>query len=260
MVEDNRFNRQIAKTFLSQAHVQVTEAENGAVAVELARHRRFDLILMDIQMPVMDGYAATALLRRQLELTTPIVALTANAINGERDKCLAAGMSGYLSKPFKEEELLKTVSKWTLPPAADPDPDRAPVPVAPPVAAPPAADAPLYAVTELLEIGQGDQEFVTFMLETFVESCEEARLALAEALTLGDVRRLKTVAHTLRPGLKHLCSLHLLPPVEALDQWVGSFELTTLRPLVEIINQLLHELIIQIRLDMRDAAGVVLGA
>ncbi|MGI4820700.1 MAG: ATP-binding protein, partial [Janthinobacterium lividum] len=106
LVEDNLFNRQIARSFLKHAHVQVTEAEHGALAVELAQHQKFDLILMDVQMPVMDGYAATAILRQQLGLTTPIIALTANAIAGEREKCLAAGMNGYLAKPFQEKQLL----------------------------------------------------------------------------------------------------------------------------------------------------------
>lgn len=140
LVEDNRFNRQIAKTFLNHAHVQVTEAEHGAEAVELAQYHRFDLILMDIQMPVMDGYAATALLRQQLGLGTPIVALTANAVKGEREKCLAAGMNGYLTKPFKEDELLKIVGEWALRPiaaaetvemAAEPGFLRAPAPPRP---------------------------------------------------------------------------------------------------------------------------------
>ena len=225
-------------------------------------------------MPVMDGYAATALLRRQLELSTPIVALTANAINGEREKCLAAGMNGYLTKPFKEEELLKMVSKWALPATAVPPPEAslaepaapvaapvaepaaaiaAPAPVAAPAAAvaaqTAAAVAPLYHTDELLQIGQGDQEFVAFMLTTFVESCEEARQALAEGLHDGDVKQLKTVAHTLRPGLRHLGALHVLPPVEALDQWAGGFEAAALAPLVAVISQLLGEVVAQIMLD-----------
>ncbi|WP_375416500.1 response regulator [uncultured Hymenobacter sp.] len=259
LVEDNRFNRQIAKTFLNQAHVQVTEAENGAVAVELARHQRFDLILMDIQMPVMDGYAATALLRQQLELTTPIVALTANAIKGEREKCLAAGMSGYLAKPFKEEELLKTVSKWVLPLTEEaplPAPSRrAPLPAAPPAApAPPAPAAapPLYQTVELLEVGQGDLDFVAFMLATFVEGCEDALHKLAQGMQEADIKQVKTAAHTLRPSLIHLRALHLLPPVETLDRWEGSFQPEALHPLVESVSQLLRELIAQIKLDTKE--------
>ena len=251
LVEDNRFNRQIAKTFLNHAHVQVTEAEHGAIAVELARHTRFDLILMDIQMPVMDGYAATALLRQQLGLATPIIALTANAVKGEREKCLAAGMDGYLAKPFKEEELLKVVSEWTMAPAPATGPVAETEAVADwqPAAPPAAAGTRLYAVDELLAVGQDDQNFVAFMLETFVESCEEAAQNLSQGMREGDLTLLKTTAHTLRPSLTHLRALHLLPPVAALDQWQGAFEATALQPIVDSISQQLHEVVAQIKLD-----------
>ncbi|HEX8504982.1 MAG TPA: response regulator [Hymenobacter sp.] len=254
LVEDNRFNRQIAKTFLAHAHVQVTEAEHGAEAVELVRYRRFDLILMDIQMPVMDGYAATALLRQQMGLTTPIVALTANAVKGEREKCLAAGMNGYLTKPFKEEELLKIVGEWTLlQPVAvaelEASAEESGFLLAP---APPAmpAEMKLYGVEELLKVGQGDPAFVAFMLETFVESCEEAIEGLNQGMLTGDLVLLKTTSHTLLPNLTHLQAGHLLGPVETLDQWQGSFKQEVLQPLVDSIILLLREVVTQIKLDM----------
>jgi signal transduction histidine kinase/ActR/RegA family two-component response regulator len=253
LVEDNRFNRQIAKTFLSHAHVQVTEAEHGAEAVELAQHQRFDLILMDIQMPVMDGYAATALLRQQLGLGTPIVALTANAVKGEREKCLAAGMNGYLTKPFKEDELLKIVGEWALmqkPVEIEETPIitvpsfllNPPVPLA-------AGEVKLYTVDELLIAGQGDLEFVAFMLETFVESCEEAIKGLIQGMDEGSMMILKATAHTLWPNLVHLGAMHLLPSVEVLDQWQGSFQPDLLKPLVDTIVLMLREITAQIRLD-----------
>ncbi|QKG52358.1 response regulator [Hymenobacter sp. BRD67] len=249
LVEDNRFNRQIAKTFLSHAHMHVTEAEHGAEAVELAQEQVFDLVLMDIQMPVMDGYAATALLRLQLGLSTPIVALTANAIKGEREKCLAAGMDGYLAKPFKEEELLKMVSEWVL---QQPQPNSAAAEPAPSVAP---DGAPVggkrYAVDELLEIGQDDLEFVAFMLKTFAESCEEAVQSLNQGMLDEDITLLKTTAHTLHPSLVHLRALHLVPPVLALDKWAGPFQADTLQPLVEKISLLLTEVVAEIRHDMQ---------
>jgi signal transduction histidine kinase/ActR/RegA family two-component response regulator len=253
LVEDNRFNRQIAKTFLSHAQVQVTEAEHGAIAVELAQHTRFDLILMDIQMPVMDGYAATALLRQQLGLSTPIVALTANAVKGEREKCLSAGMNGYLAKPFKEEELLRVVGDWTLTmplPALDLASEPTSDFLLPPTEPAEAPTVKLYAVEDLLEAGQGDLEFVSFMLETFVESCEEAMKSLALGMQEENITILKTTAHTLKPNLVHLHALNLLPPVEALDQWQGPFEAEGLKLLVDSIRLLLLDVVAQIRLDM----------
>ena len=268
LVEDNRFNRQIAKTFLDHAFVDVTEAENGAVAVELAKTQDFDLVLMDIQMPVMDGYAATALLRQQLGLSVPIVALTANAIKGEREKCLDAGMDDYLTKPFREDELLRKVSRWVLSPAESaPPPAVAPVPeTAPPAAAEPApaagpaaATAPLYQTDELLHVGQGDLGFVRFMLETFVESCDEAIAGFAQAVRAADVRQLRATAHTLRPNLTHLRALHILPPVELLDKWPEPFELAAVQPVVAEATGLLAAVSARIGADLA-ATGIVPAA
>ena len=114
LVEDNLFNRVLATSFLTNAGMSVTEATNGEAAVELARTQAFDLILMDVQMPIKNGYEATRILRQELGLTVPIIALTANAITGERAKCLAAGMTDYLTKPFQEFSLLKMVYEWAV--------------------------------------------------------------------------------------------------------------------------------------------------
>ncbi|MBF9222180.1 PAS domain-containing hybrid sensor histidine kinase/response regulator [Hymenobacter ruricola] len=116
LVEDNVFNRMLASIFLVNAELTVTEAGNGQVAVDLLREHAYDLILMDVQMPVMNGYEATAIARQELGLTVPIIALTANAVEGERAKCLAAGMNDYLTKPFQEASLVKMVYDWVLGP------------------------------------------------------------------------------------------------------------------------------------------------
>ena len=108
LVEDGADNQRLLRMQLGDAGASVTSALNGQVAVDLATAQAFDLILMDMQMPIMDGYAATRELRR-LGVTTPIIALTAHAMAEDRDKCLAAGCTGYLSKPVDEDRLLRTV-------------------------------------------------------------------------------------------------------------------------------------------------------
>ena len=252
LVEDNLFNRQIAKSFMTQADMLVTEAEHGAQAVELAQQHDFDLILMDVQMPVMDGYAATAVLRQRLRLPTPIVALTANAISGEREKCLAAGMNGYLAKPFQETQLLQTLLDWLLPaptPLAEPQaPLAAPAPPAPARR----ADADLYSIDDLLRAGQGDPDFVLFMLQTFVESCEEAVQDLHRGLREADLTLLRGTAHTLKPSLQHLNAWQALPLVERIDRWTEAFASEPLRVLVETVELLLREVLAQIARDLRE--------
>ena len=109
LVDDGETNRRFVRLALKQTGVEIVEAENGEQAVSQIATQNFDLVLMDMQMPVMDGYTATQVLREQ-GITIPIIALTANAIVGDKKKCLAAGCTGYLSKPIKHDLLLQTVA------------------------------------------------------------------------------------------------------------------------------------------------------
>jgi len=111
LVEDGETNRRLIQLILGEAGVQVTTAENGRLGVERAEHEDYDVILMDMQMPVMDGYQASTRIR-QLGLATPIVALTAHAMKGDREKCLQAGCSDYLTKPIRAEALLKCLRRY----------------------------------------------------------------------------------------------------------------------------------------------------
>ena len=111
LVEDNKVNRLIANTILSQYGIEVTEAINGELAVEILRKSSFDIVLMDIQMPVMDGITATIMIRKEINTTLPIIALTAHALQSEQQRCREAGMNDFLSKPFNEVKLLETILK-----------------------------------------------------------------------------------------------------------------------------------------------------
>ncbi len=137
LAEDNPINREIAKAMLSSLNCEVLIAENGKEALERTLTQRIDLILMDCQMPEMDGFEATSAIRqaeRQAEgyaerggelskdatqvQRVPIIALTANAMQGDRERCLAAGMDDYLSKPFSKAQLRQTLARWSAEVAA----------------------------------------------------------------------------------------------------------------------------------------------
>ena len=252
LVEDNEFNRLMAKTFLLNAHIKVTEAENGEAAIDCVRHHAFDLILMDVQMPVMDGFKATRYLRQELGLTIPVIALTASAISGEKEKCLAAGMDDYLAKPFYEDELLQMVYDWVLRPLASPLPASA-VPVPLPIIAP-----QLYNLAVLLEMSQGDQKFVASMLQTFINSTRSALRDLHEALAVGNMDGLHATAHKMRPSLRHLQIQPVTVLMDALDNWNAPFSYDDLQPLVEAADLLLREVIIEMsaELEARRVSGV----
>lgn len=109
LVEDNKINQFLALTILEKWKMEVTIADNGKIAIEKIKDQEFDVVLMDMQMPVMGGIEATQIIRKELKLDVPIIALTANAIKGIDKECLDAGMNDYISKPFNHSELFNKI-------------------------------------------------------------------------------------------------------------------------------------------------------
>lgn len=109
LVEDNQMNRMVVKMTLKPYHCQIVEAENGEVALEILEKQSFDVILMDLQMPVKDGLETTNEIRTRLKIQTPIIALTANALKNTIDQCMALGMDAYITKPFDKSTLLQGI-------------------------------------------------------------------------------------------------------------------------------------------------------
>jgi len=111
VVEDNEVNQFLAKMILQEWGANVETAQDGIEAIEKLKAQSFDIILMDLQMPNMDGIAAMEVIRKNMHLSTPVIALTANAVDGERVRCIAAGMQGYLSKPFEHKALYEEICR-----------------------------------------------------------------------------------------------------------------------------------------------------
>jgi PAS domain S-box-containing protein len=119
LVEDNEVNREVALALLGSVGIDVSMAGNGQEALEMVERQDFDAVLMDCQMPVMDGYAATRALRRQPQRQSlPIIAMTANAMVGDRDAALAAGMNDHIAKPINVDEMFATLARWISPATA----------------------------------------------------------------------------------------------------------------------------------------------
>ncbi|GGA88408.1 hypothetical protein GCM10011369_33200 [Neiella marina] len=114
LVEDNELNQELAMDLLQNAKIKVDLAENGEIAIDKVRQNDYDGVLMDIQMPVMDGYTATAKIR-EFDQQQIIIAMTANAMSGDREKVLATGMNDYISKPIKVSNMFSTMAKWIHP-------------------------------------------------------------------------------------------------------------------------------------------------
>ncbi|WP_339660609.1 response regulator [uncultured Polaribacter sp.] len=112
VVDDNIMNRMVANIILQEFNVLVFEAADGQEAVSFLQNNPCDLILMDLQMPVLDGYKASEIIRKELNLDIPIIALTASDIEEDKEKCFEVGMNDYLYKPFDKKQFLQIICNW----------------------------------------------------------------------------------------------------------------------------------------------------
>ncbi|WP_237051532.1 PAS domain S-box protein [Magnetospirillum sp. ME-1] len=198
LVEDNDFNQQVATELLADGGVVVEIAENGAVAVEKVRNGSYDVVLMDMQMPVMDGITATREIRKMGHTDLPIIAMTANAMQADRDRCLEAGMNDHLAKPIDPDEMFAALLKWRRVAAA---PSPAPSPAAPP-APPPAGDVPTdipgLDTNAGLKRVRGKRPLYLDMLRKFAAGQRNAADEIGAALAAGDSATAERIAHTLK--------------------------------------------------------------
>ncbi|GAB2838277.1 PAS domain-containing hybrid sensor histidine kinase/response regulator [Ferruginibacter profundus] len=194
VTDDNEMNQLVAATILQNFGAAITAAFNGAEAIEKIKETAFDIVLMDVQMPVMDGIEATKIIRETISTTLPIIALTAFAINGDNQKCIAAGMNDYLSKPFEESQLLNIISKW-LGKSLQNEKNRPEIT---------GKEDVLYDLSKLNEIARGNKIFVDKMINLFIEqipvSVEEIQAAYLEK-NFGAIKR---VAHRIKPSIDNM--------------------------------------------------------
>ena len=202
LVEDNEMNQQIATELLQDAGFFVDIAENGQQGIDKVKQNTYELVLMDMQMPVMDGVTATQEIRKLPNLASlPIVAMTANAMAQDRDRCLAAGMNDHLPKPIEPDDLWATLRKWIKPGLVS-GPIRTVKPMTPPPT--PTTDDELFNDIEGLDtrIGlrrvQGKQSLYLTMLRNFVDKQTTTPDDIREALDHGDITTAERQAHTLK--------------------------------------------------------------
>jgi two-component system, sensor histidine kinase and response regulator len=196
VAEDNLLNQQIAQELLTDEGFKVTIANNGKEAVDLVNNEDFDVVLMDMQMPEMDGLEATMKIRETFASDTlPILAMTANASEEDRDKCLKAGMDAHITKPIDPEVLMSELCKWITPKDIDEK-----------VQEPPKKAQSNNAIVAIdgidikaaLRVVAGKQSLLNKMLTTFVADQSQATDAIKDALQNKDNELAKRLAHTLK--------------------------------------------------------------
>jgi signal transduction histidine kinase/DNA-binding response OmpR family regulator len=242
--EDNKMNQLLLQYIFKQWNVNYTLAQNGAEAIEILKNEQFNLLLLDIQMPVMDGYTTAKWIRNELKSDIPIIAMTAFVLQAEKDKCFASGMNEYLPKPLNETKLKQLLVKYLAADSITINTDTA-------VAG--TNDVNAYVSLSYLKDTFGDNsEFISNILKLFIKEYPKDINLLSAATNNKDVKQLKALAHNTKstttsvnrqpPQLK---SLQLLEET-SLEQPDWDAVATEIKNLIEskqtVINQA-HEVL-----------------
>jgi two-component system, sensor histidine kinase and response regulator len=219
LVEDNPVNQRVAQRTLQNLAAEVTIANNGAEALERVAAASFDVILMDCQMPVMDGFTATRRIR-ELESSRgskrlPIIALTANVMSEDRENCIAAGMDAHLGKPIEPAQLIEALSRFLKARASAPPIDR----------------EALRALTG------GDAEFERELAETFVSSGDQCLAEIMAALSVSDFDTVRKRAHSLKGASANIHARDLSQAASSLEDAVRENSIPAIGALVADLTE-----------------------
>ena len=205
LVEDDRTNQAVARGILTQIGIEVDVADDGMEAIRMIQGKEYQAVLMDMQMPGMDGLTATRIIRQKHRMDLPIIAMTANAMSEHQDACLAAGMDDFVSKPFVPKTLYTVLQKWIAPRSAVPDtalPKAEPGESVHPSSA--MNDDPIdFAAQEALRDALGEEVIAEFMAEFLMEM--ETRIQkLVDAALRNHAKDAADVAHSLKGAAANL--------------------------------------------------------
>ncbi|MDI1232731.1 MAG: PAS domain S-box protein [bacterium] len=237
LVEDNDMNRMIALKSLQAFGCKVTEATDGLMAIHLLRSESFDFILMDIQMPKMDGIETTKFIRNELNLITPIIALTANVFKSDIDLYLSVGMNEYVTKPYEEENLFTAIVKSLKLKNKKNDIEKFFYP-----------DRKLYDLVKLYEMSRGDDQFVLKMVKLFIEQTPIAIIELKRAFYNKDLSRIGKIAHRIKPSIEIMGmdnGLKLIAEIQ-LQLLESKLDINTTEGLVLELEQMIEQVILKL--------------
>jgi two-component system, sensor histidine kinase and response regulator len=225
VVEDNALNREVAAGLLAGLGITPAFAHDGLQALESLRRERFDVVLMDVQMPVMDGITATRRMRADPALRdVPVIAMTASVLEGDRDTCLAAGMNAVVTKPVDPDDLARALLRWVTAPrsgaggAGGAGGDRAtePTPTADPLAA--LRDLDLLDLERGLRFTRQSDALYLDLMRGFLDEERDLPARLGSARAAGDHTLAERLAHTIRGLASGLGTVELAATAEALER------------------------------------------
>jgi CheY-like chemotaxis protein/HPt (histidine-containing phosphotransfer) domain-containing protein/two-component sensor histidine kinase len=224
VVEDNKMNQKLIQHLLEQWKIDFDIAPNGVEAIKILRQKanEYAMVLMDIQMPEMDGYSATEQIRYDLGLKIPIIAMTAHALAGEREKCLGAGMDDYISKPLGEEQLYKLINKYAQSNST--------------------INASVLDLEYLKRLSKGDKVFEANMIRSFSMQMPEELNKLKASILNKDYQQIKDIAHNMKSTISYMGLNQLIPLLQHIENECekenGSIRITENFTLIDATCQL----------------------
>ena len=246
LAEDNRVNQEVVLSMLEMLGCHCELAVNGHQVLAALEQREFDIVLMDCQMPEMDGFGATAAIRRRERQSpgrhVPIIAVTANVMEGDREQCLQAGMDDYLSKPFTRRQLLEVLQRWCRDPSA---------------AGEAGADGPapeytldpqsLHKIRSLQQPGKPD--LLGRLIDLYLSDCPGIMNALRSAIDSGNAEQVRQHAHRMRSGSASLGALRLAGLCSELEQLGRSAELDAAMRLLQQVEAEFRRVVVALQAE-----------
>lgn len=244
LVEDNEINRELAIELLAIHGIAVETAVNGREGIALATTKQFDLVLMDIQMPEMDGLTATRLIRNNERLRDlPIIAMTAHAMSGDREKSLAAGMNGHITKPIDPQKLMETLNRWLVNKSIQESPRKLTAIPQEPVQR--AANhhipkqLPPFDIPDALSRANGNAPLLRTLLLMFRDNYANAALDLRRMLSEDNNEEALRLAHSLKGVAATLSAKELTDTAAAVEQAFRDGKTETMTALVNAVDEAL---------------------
>ena len=237
LVEDNEFNRIVAQNTLRFFKCEVVEAINGLDALEKVKQGNFDVILMDVQMPIMDGIEATKIIREDLKINTPIIALTANAFKTEIERFKRVGINDYITKPFDEnilyQSILKVISTNELSKINNVKLN--------------------YDLSNIIALSRGDNKFVEKMIELFIKQTIEACTDLDYYVSKNNFNEISKIIHKIKPNIEFMGITSIMDQVRELEKLSqNSNDIDRIKFLVTEIITKLNDAITELKIIKRD--------
>jgi PAS domain S-box-containing protein len=234
LVEDNDMNRLVVKHTLSQTKVNLEEVVNGKEAIKIIKEKDFDLILMDVQMPIMGGMEATEIIRKTLKKNVPIIAFSANAFKSEIDACLAIGFNDYIIKPFQRNTLLSSILKHTIKKDVNLFEQN--------------KVEKLYNLEVLKSLAMRNQEFMESMIDLFIDIIPKSVKEIQDAFDNNDYESILKVAHRIKPSIDNMGIVTLNEPIRELEKFdFENEDIHKLKSLVYLVTNTLMETISQLK-------------